>query len=138
EVRTFPNPETPVQVMALSADGSLLATRSRNGSLLLWDIRAAGEPRRIQPRRASDAQIIDPFPAGELAISANGKMLAWVGHEEERPVHVYDVAKGQEVYSRGKYKGNRRFITFSPDGRKLASLSDESPGEVWDVATGRE
>src|SRR5207302_2297745 len=80
----------------------------------------------------------DSFPRGELAISADGKLLAWVGLEEERPVHVYDVANGQELYSRGKYKGNRRFITFSPDGRKLASLSDQSPGAVWDVATGRE
>jgi RNA polymerase sigma factor (sigma-70 family) len=138
DIQRFPNRDVPVEEIALAHD-SLLAARSKNGSLQVWDVRAGPEPRRIvQSGRAGDGRKIDPFPRGELAISRDGKLLAWVGHEEARPVHVYDVAKGQEVYSLGKYKGNRRFITFSPDGHKLASLSDESPGEVWDIAAGKE
>jgi WD40 repeat protein len=51
------------------------------------------------------------------------------------PVHLYDATRRQEFATLGNYKGIERFITFSPDGSKLASLSAESPGEVWDVAT---
>ncbi|HEV3448730.1 MAG TPA: sigma-70 family RNA polymerase sigma factor, partial [Gemmataceae bacterium] len=140
EIANCRSPNVPVEEMALSARGTLLAVRSKEGALLLWDAGKGREPRMLGPqqRGPGDTRNIYSFPNGELALSPEGDLLAWVGKEEDRRVHLYDTAKGQELPSLGKYSGNRRFITFSPDGHQLASLSDESPGQVWDIVSRKE
>jgi WD40 repeat protein len=140
ELQVFRSRDVDVRQIALSADGRLVAARSRFGSVLLWDVRLGREPRRIGPeeRRPTQAPILYDFQKPELAFSPDGRLFAWVGNEVECPVHIYDTAKGAELHCLGKYKGTNRFITFSPDGSKLASLSDEGPGGIWDTATGKE
>ena len=139
--------DTPVLELAVSADGSRVALRSQFGALSIWDVvqqkKATGIALQstasfweIQPKRDRNIDwVYGPFPTGRLAFSPDGKLFAWVGLEEGMPVHIYDNAARKELAVLGKYRGIQRFITFSPDGSKIASLADGSQGEVWDLST---
>jgi RNA polymerase sigma factor (sigma-70 family) len=142
--------DAPVPELALSGNGALLASRTKDGVLFLWEIgQGQGASPGTLPLRREPWQVgLKPaqrrqfaaqgphYPQDEqLAFSPDGKLFAWVGLEEGMPVHLYDATRRQELTTLGNYKGIERFITFSPDGSKLASLSAESLGEVWDIAT---
>jgi WD40 repeat protein len=49
-----------------------------------------------------------------------------------------DVASGQQVRTLSGHSGSVYSVAFSPDGRLLASGSDDTTIKLWEVATGRE
>jgi WD40 repeat protein len=122
-----------VREAVLSAGGRVLVTKSADQTLRVWDA-ASGKQLRQMP--LAD-QGFDQGRPVEVALSSDGKTLAWVGNEAEQLVHVCDTLSGRERHRLGEYRGRRRRIAFSPDGQKLVSTSEEGPGQVWDVRTGR-
>jgi RNA polymerase sigma factor (sigma-70 family) len=99
----------------------------------------------------------DPLPAGALArlgsarlnqggavaglvFSPNGTVVASCGGDdaaEDCAIHLWEVATGKEV---GSFPGHARVhrLSFSPDGKLLASGGRETSIRIWDVATGQE
>jgi RNA polymerase sigma factor (sigma-70 family) len=125
--------EGPVEAAVLSADGRVLVTRSVDETLRVWDTVSGKQVRQAPiPRHRPDQ--IRPV---ELALSPDGKTLAWVGGIDERLIHVCDTASGKELHRLAKGNGPRRRIAFSPDSRLLVSTSDEGPGQIWDVQSGK-
>jgi DNA-binding SARP family transcriptional activator/WD40 repeat protein len=97
----------------MSADGSLLATASKDGTLRFWSLpdgRARGAPLRF-PHGAADAQL-----------SPNGRWLSVVAlnHENVQDrLEIWDVRRRQRVKTL-RPPGGAGFGRFSPDGRFLA------------------
>jgi WD40 repeat protein len=90
-----------------------------------------------------------------VAFSPDGKLLAAAvgnyGLATPGEVRVWDAATGQQIYNFRGHSGCVWSVTFSRDGKRLASASgsgrwsrrnprEKSPGEVkiWDVQTGQE
>jgi WD40 repeat protein/Flp pilus assembly protein TadD len=140
----------PVQV-AFSPDGRRVGATSRAGgkgpgrAVQVWDA-ATGEPlahfRRTPPPPS-------PFYAA-VALSPNGKRLAFDDYEVERPpgqdatararVRVCDAAVGRELLAMPAGGGGVTCLAFSPDDRLLAAgVWDRSGGRilVWDAAMGQ-
>lgn len=70
---------------------------------------------------------------GSLDISADGRRLASISRETDSAVQVLDAATGA-VYARLQpHDLCGRHVRLSPDGRYLATTSDDASVRVWDV-----
>lgn len=68
-----------------------------------------------------------------LAFSADGKILASGGGSRPPTVRLWDMASRQDI---GRFTGDSGWITsiaISPDGRTLATGSDDTTATLWDM-----
>jgi WD40 repeat protein len=56
----------------------------------------------------------------------------------DRTLRLWDVADGREVRTLNAHTSGVRSTAFSPDGKMLASGSDDKEIKLWDVASGPE
>ncbi|MHC4177040.1 MAG: WD40 repeat domain-containing protein [Planctomycetota bacterium] len=119
-----------VTSLAFSPDGETLALTSRE-QLYLWDWTAGKEPQEIRTGVQCPQSI---------AFSPDGKMLA-VGGQYARPsLQLVEVPTGRPIRTFGSLEAEQylRHISFSPDGRWLASAAYDSRAiDLWDMATGK-
>jgi RNA polymerase sigma factor (sigma-70 family) len=100
---------------AFSPDGKTVVTGG-DGTLKRWDV-ATGKLLRRYPERYS----------GTVLFSPNGKWFVAAGGD------LLDAASG-EVVRRFSLKGHR--LTFSPDGKLLATGAADGSVTLWDTASG--
>lgn len=107
----------------------LLATGTTNGGVIqLWDA-ATGKER---PFTGHGREVIG------VAWSPDSKIIATGGGD--RMVRLWDAATGKEIRVLKGHVGRVRSLVFSPDGKFLASASENSDFAIslWEVATGKE
>jgi WD40 repeat protein len=133
ELAVFPDLSGYVPAVAFSPDGRTLAA-SVNGTLQLWDV-------------ATDRALPDPIDEPGVAItslaySPDGRFLA-VGlllsvRVQPYPgaIDLWDLADHRLVRRLVANTGEIYSVTFSPDGRLLASGSADDTAQLWDVTTG--
>jgi WD40 repeat protein len=122
EQRRFKGHTGVIRTLALSADGKVLASRSADETIRVWNVATGKEARRVC--------LPGQWGGGPLALSPDGKLLAWVeGYQQ--PVRVWQVASGKELWSLPE--GFVVSLAFSPDGRVLAK-GGGGMVECWDVA----
>jgi WD40 repeat protein/class 3 adenylate cyclase len=112
---------------AFSPDGSLVAAGwLQEGLVRVWDVRTG---RLVRAIRA---------PAGPFAVSfsPDGRRLA-IGGVDEPVAGVFDVRSGHRELSLEGHEMGINDIDWSPDGRWIATTSNDSTGRIWDAATGR-
>jgi WD40 repeat protein len=123
------------QNFALSADGKRLATvegeptYSETVRLQVWDTSTHG---RLQEWKTDNLS--------SIAFSADGKLLAARTHFAR--IDLFDVAAGTKLRSwQTKPKSIDAMpigeITFSPDGKTLASPHGDQTIRLWETATGQ-
>ncbi len=98
----------PVEILALSADGSRLVTVTA-GTIHIWDV-ASGE---------QQIEIDAGAPLSALALSADGESLAAAG--EDGGLTFWEPATG-EILDRREAGGKVAELLFAPDGQALAAL----------------
>jgi WD40 repeat protein len=117
--------------VALSSDGGLLARWDRNAKAIrLFDSATGAEVPAWEAGSRAEA----------LAFSPDNRLLATAGGPEvfEPFVTIWDVATRKEVFATGKHGHTIRALVFSPNGKMLASASDDHRIHVWETATGKE
>jgi WD40 repeat protein len=130
-----------VRSAVFSPDGRLIAAETTTGEINVWEvasgqkrltINAPAHPGPTKPRAAiavisNAGGMASPVT---LAFSPNGRLLA---QTDNRKARLWDVYTGQEV---GGFEGHRGPLTgmaFSPDGRRLATVSGDTTGLLWDA-----
>src|SRR5206468_545307 len=65
--------------------------------------------------------------------SSDGRWLACCG--EDHSVVLYELSTGKEAACWKGYDGDIRGLAFSPDGSRLATLSMDGTGLIWDLGS---
>lgn len=127
-VKTLIGHEKPVNTIALSPDGQLIASGSADKTINLWDLRT-GEVRTLRGHRGSIRAI---------AFSPDGQILVSGGND--CTIRIWQLAKGNTPLV---LKGHYGFVTslaINPNGQMLASADEGETSELkfWRLPYGDE
>jgi WD40 repeat protein/serine/threonine protein kinase/tetratricopeptide (TPR) repeat protein len=114
-----------VRCVALSPDGTMVATGSTDQTARLWDA-------------ATGALIGAPLAhrgtVRAVAFSPDGKTVLTAAGETAR---LWDVASGRPIGAGLEHPGTVRELRFSPDGKTVLTVSNDFSARLWDAANGR-
>lgn len=113
--------------VAFHPQGSMLASGSADGSIMLWDI--------THPESGARRLTGHTGAVNGVAFSPDGQLLA--SGSSDGSIILWDVGTGMPLLA--PLKGHNHHVlcvAFSPDGQTLASGSDDQTVMLWDVATG--
>ncbi|MFO0879187.1 MAG: WD40 repeat domain-containing protein [Gemmataceae bacterium] len=114
-----------VPVTAVAAAGSLVASASVDGQILLWN-QPADKP--LHTLRAGS-------PVRALAIAPDGKNVASAG--DDNAVTLWDAASGKPLRKLTGPTDWLLAVAFSPDGKVVAAGGQDGKLWAWEAASGK-
>jgi WD40 repeat protein len=121
-------PLTPVTALAFSPDGLLLT--GSFGLVAVWDLKREAVVRELTDMAGG---------VNSLVFSPDRKLLALAGGKPYAggEVRLYDAQSLQPAGTLQTHKEIVLNLTFSPDSRRLATVSYDKTAEIWDLTERR-
>ena len=142
ELHTFAGHSMLVLSLAYSPDGRTLLSGGYDKIIKRWDVSSGRELRAFGGHG---------FMVGALAFSPDGRTIVSGGAEREPTerddgriafgealVKLWDAASGRELRRLQGHRISVQTVAFSPDGRTIASGSEDQTTKLWDAASGQE
>jgi WD40 repeat protein/uncharacterized caspase-like protein len=134
ETRSVKLPDEDIQSveLAFGQDGRLFVSGIADKRLKLWEVTNKASERDL-------GTAVQDFPV--LKFSRAGRLLAL---SEGYDIKLWDVANGRELAplkapsSGFVTTANRVFVSFSDDGKKIATGGFDTPTIVWETETGKQ
>ncbi len=123
-LRRFEGHTETVEAVALRADGSRLATGSRDRTIGLWDPGSGARIARLEGH-------VEPVSA--LAFAPDEALLASVS--EDGALRLWDASTGAFARFLGQHP-LARALAFDPDGTRVATGGGDGAVRLWDLEHG--
>ena len=125
ELRTINTDVRGFYSLAVSPDGKQLLAGSWGNSIFgLWNLNTGKRVRQFTlPGNSS----------GPVAFSPDGRMIAAGLVKPEGNIRLMETATGGERAGLSGFRGKVTALAFSPDGRHLVSMMNDTTGLVWDL-----
>ncbi|HYT92174.1 MAG TPA: WD40 repeat domain-containing protein [Gemmataceae bacterium] len=122
--------------LAFSYDGKTLATGSGHKMVRFWEVASGKERRQLGGSNIAGSGRYayagcEKWPY-TLAYSADGKLLASWGHQNET-FRIWDAATGKELAHLRGHRADVSAVVFLPDGKGLVSASADTTLLVWNI-----
>lgn len=131
ELLTFRGHTGAANDVAFSPDGQFLLTGGTDRRVRIWDTSMQQEGRVVQP---------DVGPYYSVAFSRDGQKLATSGRRtwfsREPDARIWNLESGRAKVLSG-HKDGVAGVALRPDGKLLASASDDRTVILWDPATNK-
>jgi WD40 repeat protein len=127
------NPPMTITVygLAVSPDGTHLATINGDGTVGLWNVCAGREEAILRGHTGWGNSVTFSPDSTLLASSAAGNFMDGLGD-----ARLWDVATGEQLMVLEGHTGPVKSVAFSPDGRVVASGNSDGTVRLWDTRTG--
>ena len=117
-----------IKSVAISPDGTTVASGGPDGTLSLWDIATGNSKFHFL---GHSGEILG------LAFSPNSRLLASCGGNNDKTICLWDTNTAELKNTFIGHTEDVLSVAFSPDGKTLASGAYDDLGvKLWDVATG--
>src|SRR5262249_24896647 len=114
--------------VVFNPEGTGLASGSLDVTARFWELHGP-EPQERTPSMKADAAVYT------IAFAPDGKSLVAGG--ASAVFKTYEVANGRFIFGFPGHAGSIARLAWSPDGRLIASCSNDKTARLWDPKTGK-
>ena len=134
EISTLAGHKAGVFDVAFSTDGRYVATACADRIVRIWYTTDLSRKARTLPEHAGHVRRVVFLPPDGRRLATAGGILFTPGGE----VKIWDLATGRMLHDLRWHTSRVRGMACSPDGRRLATGSDDRTIKLWDTTTGQE
>ncbi|MBV9242410.1 MAG: hypothetical protein JO314_10415 [Acidobacteria bacterium] len=117
----------PVTSVAFSRDGKLLASASKDKTVILW---------AVANKKALVTLIGHSGAVNAVRFSPDGKFV--VTGSDDKTVRIWSVASGQQIAVLTGHSAKVNSVAYSGDGGTIVSAGDDKTVRTWSVASKRQ
>jgi WD40 repeat protein len=125
--RTFQGHKASISGLAVTPDGRLLISASKDKTLRVWNAETGRELRNLMGHSAK-------FQA--VAITPDGQFV--VSGADDRTVGIWTLRTGEELRTLQGHTESVNAVAITPDGTKVVSGASDLTLKLWDLESGRE
>ncbi len=126
-IRSLSNQKKPINSVAFSPDGKIIAGGSTDGNVKLWETDSGKQIRSL---------IRHPYPIISVAFSPDGNILS--AGSDSGSIALWDMNYKEKIRTLGEHEGKVWSIIFSSDGKFLVSSSEDKTIRLRDMESGKE
>ena len=131
-VRTFKGHVDCTSPVCFSPDGRYIASGSSGNTINLWNVK---DGTLIRTFKGHSERVMSYVQVKSLSFSLDGRCIASVS-SLNKTINLWNVKNGELIRSFKGHSASVNSVSFSPDGRHIASGSFDYTIKLWNVKNG--